>query len=164
MRLLCGEPAEGATMDNLTEKTEQELRETKVEFPKTLDELNEIIKQLTERNHDYGTCVYAMSIAAVATFNYIGSKLGCTGFQASCADLDILRRTRHYEDGFMITDYNKLLYPQYWDDEHFPTKEQLLEKNKEQLAKKAKQLLEDSNGSTHPNIIEHWKMIAGLST
>ncbi|MBK7380837.1 MAG: hypothetical protein IPJ03_17905 [Ignavibacteriales bacterium] len=122
-----------------TLKTKQKrVKRNRSSTPKTLDELNKVIEQLTERKHDYGTCVYAMSIAAVATFNYVASKLGVTGFQASCADLDILRRTRNYKNGFSIIDYNNLLYPQYWDDEHFPSKEQLLEKNKEQLAKAAK--------------------------
>lgn len=150
-------------MKTLKTKTEKELRETEVVHPKTLDELNKIIEQLTERKHDYGTCVYAMSIAAVATFNYVAGKLGVTGFQASCADLDILRRTRDYENGFSIINYDNLLYPQYWDDEHFPSKEQLLEKNKEQLAKAAKKKLKESNGSAHPNVIKHWEMVASLS-
>lgn len=150
-------------MKTLKTKTEKELRETEVVRPKTLDELNKIIEQLTERKHDYGTCVYAMSIAAVATFNYVAGKLDVTGFQASCADLDILRRTRDYENGFSIINYDNLLYPQYWDDEHFPSKEQLLEKNKEQLAEAAKKKLKESNGSTHPNVIKHWEMVASLS-
>lgn len=150
-------------MKNLTKLTEKQLRDTEVEYPKTLEELNEIIKQLTGRKHDYGTCVYAMSIAAVASFNYVAHVLEVTGFQASCADLDILRRTRNYENGFSIINYDNLLYPQYWDDEHFPSKEQLLEKNKKQLAKVAKRKLEESNGYVHPEVKKHWQMVASLS-
>ena len=149
-------------MKDLKKKNETELRKTKVETPKTIEELTDIIKQITERKHDYGTCVYAMSIASVATFNYVAHKLGVTGFQASCADLDILSRIRRLENGFCIIDYDKLLYPQYWDDEHFPTKEILLEKNKKHLAKVAKKKIKE-NSSAHPDVKKHWKMIANLS-
>jgi hypothetical protein len=149
-------------MENLKDKTEQELRETDVEWPETKEELMNYIDELVERDHDYGTCVYAMSIAAVATFYYVSKQLGVTGFQANCADMDILRRTRSLEDGFMIIDYSKLLYPQYFDDEHFPTKEQLLEERGEQLAEKAKQRLEESNGDVAPAVKKHWQKIVYL--
>ncbi len=109
-------------MENLKTKTEEELRNTKVESPKNIEELIEIINQLTERQHDYGTCVYAMSIGAVATFMYIASRLNVTGFQVSCADFDFIKRTRGMEEGVSIINYNNLLYP---------PAQKLLEKNKE---------------------------------
>ncbi len=96
--------------------TEKEMCGMEVPFIKDLQKLMDYIKDLTDREHDYGTCVYAMSMAAVAAFNHVSSKLGCTGFQASCADLDILRRTRHMENGFSIVNYNNFLYPQYADN------------------------------------------------
>lgn len=93
--------------------TEIELKEAKVPWLKTKEELIDYIDKLVEQEHNYGTCVYAMSMAAVAAFNYVASKLIVTGFQASCAELDILRRIRNLEGSFMITDASKLLYPQY---------------------------------------------------
>ena len=87
---------------SIKKMTEQELRGYKVPTPRSIDELTNIICDLTERKHDYGTCVYAMSIAATAAFNYMASTLGVTGFQASCADMDVLRRTRGYEHGFQV--------------------------------------------------------------
>ncbi|MBK7380617.1 MAG: hypothetical protein IPJ03_16800 [Ignavibacteriales bacterium] len=107
--------------------------------------------------------VYMHEYSRRCTFNYVAINSVLLDSKPSCADLDILRRTRNYKNGFSIIDYNNLLYPQYWDDEHFPSKEQLLEKNKEQLAKAAKKKLRESNGSVHPNVKKHWEMVASLS-
>lgn len=82
--------------------TEIEMRAEKVPWPETLEELTEYIASLTDREHDYGTCVYAMSLAATAAFQYVSKRLGVTGFQAGCADLDILRRTRSLDGPFII--------------------------------------------------------------
>jgi hypothetical protein len=143
------------------ETEELKMREEEVPWPTTIEDLTEYIQALASRNHDYGTCVYAMSMAAVATFNYMSRVLGVTGFQASCADLDILRRTRSLKEGFMIINYENLLFPQYCDDDHFPTWPMLLEENKKELAKAAKKHLKSTRGA-HPDVIQHWKMIAAL--
>ena len=74
--------------------TEQEMRDTEVPRANTIGELSDYIESLVQQEHDYGTCVYAMSMAATAAFNYVARRLGVTGFQASCADMDVLRRTR----------------------------------------------------------------------
>lgn len=148
-------------MKPLQEMSEAELREFKAICPESIEELNEHINALVERKHEYGTCVYAMSLAAVAAYNYVAHKLGVTGFQASCADLDILKRNRRMEDGFRIIDYNKLLYPQYLTSEHFPTIEQLLEENKEQLKKRATELLSEEDYASD-EVKEHWKKFEAL--
>jgi len=80
-----------------TAQTEKEMREAKEPWPYTEQQLTEYIASLVDRQHDYGTCVYAMSLAAAAAFNYVAHKLGVTGFQSSCADLDFIRRTRSHE-------------------------------------------------------------------
>lgn len=94
-------------------KTEQQMREEKAPTPETGEALAEYVASLVDREHDYGTCVYAMSLAAAAAFNHVAHKLGVTGFQASCADLDFLRRVRGLEGPFMVVDSKKMLYPQY---------------------------------------------------
>lgn len=140
--------------------TEAEMHDAKAPSPKSLTELSDYINSLVERPHDYGTCVYAMSLAATATFNYVAGKLGVTGFQASCADLDILRRTRGLEMG-CILDYEKLLYPQYCNDVEFPSWQGLLanQKLRPQLAELARNHLAESPNA-HPNVIAHWKKLA----
>jgi hypothetical protein len=139
---------------------EHQLREAKTPWPKTIEELTAIIKELTERQHDYGTCVYAISLASLATYNYVASALGCTGFQASFADLDMIQRTRHMENGFRIVDYGKLLYPQYLTGEHFPSMQDLLEENKDQLKKAAQKLLDEKSEHVHADVVAHWRKLA----
>lgn len=141
---------------------EKKMRDAEVPNIETEKELSEYIKGLVEGDHDYGTCVYAMSMSAVAAFNYAAHKLGVTGFQASCADLDILRRTRRMKSGFCIVDYENLLYPQYCDDDHIPGWRHYLTKNLPELKKQAKKLIKEKRGGASPNVVNHWKWILSL--
>lgn len=135
---------------------EKAMRETKAPTPDSPEELSEYIESLVDRTHDYGTCVYAMSLAATAAFNYVAHRLGVTGFQAGCADMDILRRTRYMEGPFAIVKGEDMLYPQYNIQRKV---EGYLEDwkgwAKEQAAKK---LEEDPDAS--PVVLEHWRRLA----
>lgn len=137
---------------------EQEMRNAEVLTPKSLQELANYIETLQGHEHDYGTCVYAMSMAATAAFNYMASALGVTGFQASCADLDIIRRTRHMEGPFILLKAEDMVYPQY--DLHKKLDEFMIESApwvKEQASIK----LRDTNKEfTHPDVIAHWESLA----
>lgn len=139
-------------------KTEQELRAENDPRPETIEQLVEYISSLVNRQHDYGTCVYAMSLSAVAAFNFVAGKLGATGFQANCADLDILRRTRGLYGPFRIVDASDWLYPQY-----SPMNDLLDFKAKcdKWLAEQAQKLLDEhaSNGTAAESVVEHWKKI-----
>jgi len=102
-----------ATKGNATAqpvKTEKQMREEKAPTPKTQQELLDYIESLAVMQHDYGTCVYAMSLAATAAFNYMASKLGVSGFQAGAAGMDVIRRTRSMDGPFMIVDISDELY------------------------------------------------------
>jgi len=136
--------------------TEQEMRAADVPWLDDSDELKAYIESLTDRDHDYGTCVYAMSMAATAAFNHVAKKLGVTGFQASCADMDFLRRSRGYKGPFMVIDGDNLCYPQY--DLHAKLDEAI----KEWMpwaAVEAKKRMEESP-EAHPNVIAHWERLA----
>lgn len=150
-------------ISKLKTATEQELCDMDTEWPKSESDLAEVVAALSERQHTYGTCVYAMSIAATSAFHFIAHKLGVTGFQASCADMDVLRRTRGYKHGFSIQDYGNLLYPQYCDEEHFPSWRDLIDKNKEDLSAAARKHLSDSGEHTHPEVRKHWEWLASLA-
>lgn len=139
------------------EVTEQEMREAEVPSPKSQKELLAYIESLVNREHDYGTCVYAMSMSAVATFNYVAGMLGVTGFQASCADLDILRRTRSLKGPFSIQRGEDWLYPQYDPEERL---RKFRVEISEWLSAEAKQLLKERD-SAHPNVVAHWQKLAG---
>jgi len=141
---------------------EQKMRDSEQPRPKTIEELSDFVRSMVDGQHDYGTCVYAMSLSAVAAFNFVASQLGVTGFQASCADMDILSRTRGWKWG-KILDYENLLYPQYCDDDHFPNAAALIEQNKAELAKRARVKLAAEGGNAHPNVAAHWKYLSALS-
>lgn len=140
-------------------QAEAEMRDSKAPWPKTIEELTTYISGLVDRPHDYGTCVYAMSLAATAAFQFVAGKLGTTGFQASCADMDILRRTRGLEFG-RVLNFDNLLYPQYCNEESFPSYRTLLAdpKVRERLREKASELIA-SESSAHPGVVAHWKSL-----
>lgn len=135
--------------------TEAEMREAPAPCPKTADELAAYIAGLCDRPHDYGTCAYAMSLAAVAAFHYVAHRLGTTGFQASCADMDFLRRTRHLEHGFMLVDASRLLYPQY---DLLAEVRRFLSSRLEDLKDEARKLLATNEGASA--VRKRWSEIA----
>lgn len=149
-------------MKTVNEMSESELRAADVPWPQTAEELSAYIETLVKRQHDYGTCVYAMSMAATAALQYVAHVLGVTGFQASCADMDIIRRTRGYKHGFRLIDFGNLLYPQYCDDDHFPNWQGMLVKYARDLVPAAKDMLKERGEDAHPAVAEHWRMIAAL--
>lgn len=136
--------------------TEKEMYESKVPWFETMEELETYIEGLCDQTHDYGTCCYAVSMAAVATFQYMAQYFGITGFQAGYADMDILRRTRNMKNGFRILDYDNLLYPQYKD--RFPTWDSLIDEHIEHLAKAAQEKL-DKFEHAHPDVKAYWKKL-----
>ncbi len=136
--------------------TEKEMKEAIAPTFGTIEELQQYINGLVTRDHDYGTCVYAMSLAAVASFNFVASKLGVTGFQASCADLDILRRTRHLDCPFVIISADNELYPQY---DNVAKLQECRESWSEWVSNKAKVYLEDKTGAA-TSVIAHWEKLA----
>jgi len=139
-------------------KTEKQLRKAEVPWLKTQKELMKYINALVNRKHDYGTSVYAMSMSAVAAYYYASSKVGATGFQASCADLDIIRRTRRLKGPFMIVDLSKALYPQYNLAQDVTN---ALLNSRAWLRDEAKKKLKDKFvKSCHPDVIAHWKKLA----
>lgn len=138
--------------------TETEMRESDAPWPESNAELSSYVGSLVEQEHDYGTCVYAMSLAATAAFRYVARKLGCTGFQASCADLDVLRRTRRIEGPFIVISARDMLYPQHDVRDRL---EKFIEDSKPWLAEQAKANLNGDTSLAAPEVVSHWKGLAG---
>jgi hypothetical protein len=135
--------------------TEKEMADAKSPWPYTCDQLMQYIDSLVNRSHDYGTCVYALSLGALAAFNFISHKLGVTGFQASCADLDFVKRNRSIKGPFILLKAEDALYPQY------DLQAKLHEALKEWqpwLSEEAEKRL--AGGVAHPNVVAHWKKLA----
>lgn len=143
-------------------RTEDEMREIESAWPKTEDEFISYIRSLVERDHDYGTVAYAMSLAAVAAFNYIAIELGGTGFQAGYANMDATRRLFGFKGPFGIVDASKMLYPQYditadigrWTNNW-----------QQWAADEATKLLanNDTHGGAVPRVVAHWKKLAAYA-
>jgi len=77
--------------------------------------------------------------------------------------LDILKRIRRMKNGFRITNYNNLLYPQYLNSEHFPTHQEILMENKEELAKEAKKMLNEEHPcGINSEVKARWEYVASL--
>jgi hypothetical protein len=140
-------------------QTELEMRAAKEPWPRTQQQLLEYIESLTSRSHDYGTCVYAMSLAAVAAFNFVAHKLGSSGFQSSCADLDIIRRTRHLKGPFMLIKAEDALFPQY------DLQARLAEAIRLWMPwiKEEAQTKLAENPEAHPKVIAHWRKLSGTA-
>ena len=138
--------------------TEQEMRDAKVPWPKTIEELTDYINILSKEHDDYGKAVYIMSKAATATFYYMSHVVGASGFQASVADLDILRRTRSIESPFAIITGEDMLYPQY--DIIGKVKEYLTEWETWASKKAKKNMEENEQGNVHPNVWKRWEELA----
>jgi hypothetical protein len=148
-----------AALKTLRHGSEKELRDLDMPGPRSDADLRRIIDAVAKRQHDYGTCVYAMSIAAEAAYNYISHVLGVTGFQASCADMDFLRRTRGWKMGFQILNYENLLYPQYADK--FPTRAKMIQENIDQLGKEAEKKLAETERA-HPEVRRWWEDLVDM--
>lgn len=137
-------------------KTEKEMRDADVPSFKNKADLMKYINDLVNRPHDYGTCCYAMSMAAVAAFQYVARKIGVTGFQASCADLDVIRRTRGIKGPFILIQGNDMLYPQY---DIAKKLQDATDSWREWARDEAKKKLKE-NDAAHPEVIKHWKKLA----
>lgn len=154
----------------LTAKTEKEMREAVVPDIDTPEQLMEYIQSCLdavnppadlddqeELGNAYGRCVYAMSLAAVAAFHYVAGVQGVTGFQASCADLDIIKRLRHIKGPFGIYKLEDLLYPQY--DLVARLKEFIADESTQKwLKEEATKLLAERQDAA-PTVIAHWQAI-----
>lgn len=158
-------------------------------FPSSGKDLLKLIKLLNKKyNNDYGKAAECLGIAANAAFNYMACLNGCTGFQANCAVWSFCGKVWSGLDlGARIIKYQDLLYPQSFNDpERFPTRDQILESNKQELAKAARDLIKvhyveypslparpyetfshiateaEPHGCAE-EVMAHWKYIASLS-
>lgn len=136
--------------------TEQEMRDSAAPWPNSVEELSGYVSSLVERGHDYGTMVYAMSLAATAAFQFVAGKLGCTGFQASMADLDVLRRTRRIDGPFLILRAEDMVYPQYDLRERL---EKFMEESRPWVIERAKERLREQSPHVDSRVFAHWRRL-----
>lgn len=129
--------------------------------PKTLEEFVDLVKNIENSHQSYNTITDALADTTAAYFNYFANKHGMTGYQASYAGLEFLKKTRGMEMPFMIVDSSKMLYPQY---DLVSDVEEFLEESKTELAKVAKKNLEelDGNSLVSLKVVDRWKELVSM--
>ena len=154
--LTCEEEGQ---VDRRMKKTEAEWRAENPEWPKTPGALMDyIIDKCQAGGDDYGTAVYAISLSAVAAFHFASHLVGASGFQASCADLDIIRRTRHMDGPFALIKASDMLYPQY---DVVKNVKEYLNEWESWAASEAKKLIA-SETMAAPSVLKHWEKLAAM--
>ncbi len=92
--------------------TEEELRETKSPWPYTPKQLAEYIDSSSSQDPQLRNLRLCYEPSSTAAFNYAAHVVGSSSFQASCADLDFIKRSRHIEGPFILLKGEDMLYPQ----------------------------------------------------
>ena len=67
--------------------------------------------------------------------------------------------------GFRIIDYEKLLYPQYLNEDEFPSFQGLINENIDWLGNAAERLLKETsktNSLVHPDVSNWWKKLVEM--
>lgn len=137
---------------------EAAMRAEKPPACKTVEELAAYIDSLVKGKHTYGTCAYAMALAAQAAFEYVARELGTTGFQCSCADLAFLGKVRNINGPFILLKASDALYPQY--DLHQKLNEAMREWQP-WLKEEAQKRLAVQEGAAS-GVVAHWEKLAGV--
>jgi hypothetical protein len=132
--------------------------EAKKQTPETIGDF--VKKLCNDYQHDYGTICHAVTAAAVGAAWAVENSPtgGITGFQGNFVTLQFMQEWGGNKPPFKITNFDKLLYPQYKND--FTS---ISKSTWEWLQKEAKKNLEDNESeapiSAHPDVIAHWQSI-----
>lgn len=145
-----------AQIDAVKTADEPKMRDFPDPWPHTPQELEKFVDALVTREHDYGTAAYAMSLGAVAAFNYVANVLGTTGFQAGCASGDAIRRLRSIKGPFMFLKLEDMLYPQ---SDVLVKLNEFVNESRDWLKKEAQKNIVE-NRVVHPEVLAHWKLLA----
>lgn len=112
---------------------------------------------ICEGPHDYSTSAEAMVTAMVTAGNYVASRLGLTGFQASWAALNAYAKIMDYDCPIIVFKADDLLYPQY----DLPGRlADWMHECKPWLAAQARQKLAGDTASVVEPVMRRWKKLA----
>lgn len=146
----------------MTEKEFREKYEGRVKEV-TLDELPAFINELLDQEHEYGTIVIAIAIAAAAT-GWACNKHDnghITGFQASFVTWEFIRHwgTPHIgQAGARFLDFADALYPQY--RKRFTTIPRSAVSELQKMAQEKLQVADRDNIAIDPVVRNHWRWLA----
>lgn len=132
--------------------------ETKAKAVKTKEDLDNLLNEITVKDHDYDSIVRACWAAMLGAFNYVNRSPigGITGFQAGfigwAAIMEFMGIKK--DSPVRIVEYDKMLYPQYLEE----FDKTISQKTWEYLQKEARKNLE-KHKSASPRVIEHWQSV-----
>lgn len=125
---------------------------------RSIQELSSFLEDVeTNYNTGYGTAPRAIAQASLAVAWYLADKFGITGFQAGAVMWDFIRDWcyRNNKCGLKITDYDKMLYPQYGHT----FEKTISPETWDALQKEAEKALVEDCQYAHPDVVAHWKSI-----
>ncbi len=140
--------------------SEQEVQATEVPTFRTIQGLSTYINLLVTTDHNFGTCVDAMSMAATAVFNFVKAKTGADDFMADLARDDIIRRLRGCSGPFVVIGAEEDLH------QRCGSKRKLAEARADDewidwLKHTAKERLRSDLSKCHPKVVKHWRRLSG---
>lgn len=141
----------------MTEKEYKELIYKKADDVENETQLLDLIKEIKEYPHDYGTIVYGCMAAMLAAFNVINKSPngGITGFQASCLSWECVEKFTMKKPPLKLIAFEDMLFPQY--ENKFEKK--ISNDTWVFLQKEALKNLSEKNEHTSPRVIDHWRSI-----
>lgn len=140
----------------MTEKEYKEMVYDKASKVKNKKELNNLLDEIIEYGHDYGSIVYGCMAAMKAAFNVVerSPNGGITGFQAGCIGWECVHEFMMTKPPCKLIDYNNMLYPQYQDK----FEKTISQTTWDALQKKAGENLNEKR-SASDNIVAHWQSV-----
>ena len=128
---------------------EEARKQTHETLPKFIDHL------MNDYEHDYGTCIKAVSAAMLGTFWAFNRQEGFTGFQVGFIPWLLMGEFwGNSEVGRRVINYDDMLYPQYQNKFEKTINQSQFSK----LQKKASERLAEST-SMHPSVRKHMESI-----
>lgn len=109
----------------------------------------------------YSMTVHAIGLAAMAAYHYAAHKLRPTGYQASAAGIEMLRRTHNIEGPFAVVQASNMLYPQTANVVEDVAAFLREPDTQNFLHERAKKLLIDNRITpVHHDVLAHWTRLA----
>ena len=112
------------------------------------------------RGEAYNFAAETLRDATVKAFNFMASRLGNSGFQASWAALSFYGEVSHIKSPYIVLKLEDMLFPQY--DLHAKLGDFIAE-NQQWVGDEARKKLAEQEGTTfpaHPNVLQHWKLLS----
>lgn len=139
----------------ITEKDHLEKEWFEEASEQTLETLPKFINHLmNDYDHDYGTCVKAVTAAMLGTFWAFDKQEGFTGFQVRFIPWMMINKFwGESEIGRKVIDFDDMLFPQYEDRFRNTISKELFKR----LQERASKFIEE--GDLHPDVKKHMESI-----